>query len=143
MDPLSVSASIFGIVAAAAQVSGLLATFINSTKDASNSARGVLMEITDIRVCLDQLGGFLLGTQEAPKSRTSLIMIEQVIIVLTDCVTIFSELEQTLEMLKTDQPMRVIDKLKWTMKDTVISKILLRLQASKASLNLMLITLTW
>ena len=143
MDPLSVSASIFGLVAAAAQISGLLKTFVNSTNEASNSAKGILVEITDIRVCLNQLGGFLLGTQDAPRSRTSLIMIEQVIIVLTDCVTIFSELEQTLDMLKTDQPMRVIDKVKWVMKESKISKILLRLQASKASLNLMLTTLTW
>ncbi|CAD6582312.1 MAG: hypothetical protein ASARMPRED_000930 [Alectoria sarmentosa] len=69
-------------------------------------------------------------------------MIEQVIIVFTDCVSIFSELEQTLESLKTGEHMRLIDRVKWASKEATISKLLTRLQASKASLNFMLTILT-
>lgn len=143
MDPLSVATSIAGLVVAACQVSSLLKDFVGSAKEAPISARVVLMEVTGIGVCLNQLQGYVLGKQETPKSRRSLIMIEQVIVVLTDCVSIFSELEQALEMLKTDQPMKVIDRLKWTMKEAAIGRLLQRLQTSKASLTFMLTTLTW
>ncbi len=70
-------------------------------------------------------------------------MIEQVIVIFTDCVSVFSELEQTLESLKTGEHMRIIDRLKWSSKEKTISKILERLQASKASLNFMLTISNW
>jgi hypothetical protein len=143
MDPLSVATSIAGLIVAACQVSSLLKEFAGSAKEAPHSARAVFMEVTGISVCLNQLQGYVLGKQETFRSRRSLIMIEQVIVVLTDCVSIFSELEQTLEMLKTDQPMKVIDRLKWTMKEAAIGRLLQRLQTSKASLTFMLTTLTW
>ena len=143
MDPLSVSASIIGITTAAVQVSRLLKTFIDGANGASSSARGVLREVTGIYVCLNQLQGFLTGIEEAARSRRSLIMVEQVIIVFTDCVSIFSELEQTLESLKTGEHMRLIDRVKWASRETAISKLLTRLQASKTSLNFMLTILTW
>ena len=143
MDPLSISASIIGITTAAVQVSRLLKTFIDGVNGASTSARGVLMEVTGIYVCLHQLQGFLTGVEEAAKSRRSLIMVEQVIIVFTDCVSIFSELEQTLESLKTGEHMRLIDRVRWASRETTISKLLARLQASKTSLNFMLTILTW
>lgn len=143
MDPLSVSASIIGITTAAIQVSRLLKTFIDGANGAATFARGILMEVTGIYACLHQLQGFLIGSEEAARSRRSLIMVEQVIIVFTDCVSIFSELEQTLESLKTGEHMRYIDRVKWASKEATISKLLARLQASKASLNFMLTILTW
>lgn len=143
MDPLSVATSTAGLIVAACQVSSILKDFAGSAKGAPNSALAVCTEVTGISVCLNQLQGYVLGKQETSRSRRSLIMIEQVIVVLTDCVSIFSELEQTLEMLKTDQSMKVIDRLKWTMKETTIGRLLQRLQISKASLTLILTTLTW
>ena len=107
------------------------------------SARDVFVEVTGISTCLHQLQGFLVGKEEAANSRRSLIMIEKVIIVFTDCVSIFSELEQTLESLKAHEHMQLIDRVKWTSKESAISKLFARLQASKASLNFMLTILTW
>ena len=143
MDPLSVSASVIGITAAAVQASRILKRFIDGASNAPTSARGVLMEITGINACLHQLQGFLLGNEEAEKVRRSLIMIEQVVVIFTDCVSTFSELEQTLESLQIGEHIRVIDRLKWSSKETTISKLLARLQSSKTSLNLMLTILTW
>lgn len=143
MDPLSVSASIIGVVTAAVQVSRLLKPFIDGVDGAPASARCVLMEVTGIYACLHQLQGFLIGSEEAAKSRRSLIMIEQVIVAFTDCVSIFSELEQTLESLKMGEHMRFIDRMKWVTKKSTIAKLVARLQASKTSLNFMLTILTW
>lgn len=131
-----------GLTVAAVQASHLLRNFVDSTHQAPKTARHVLMETTGIYACLNQLDAFLTGKQESSRSRRSLIMIEQVIIIFTDCVSIFSELEQALETLKADAPMRVIDKVKWSLKEKTLAKLLDRLRGSKMSLNLMLTILT-
>ena len=142
MDPLSISVSIVGLSVAAVQVSHLLRNFVDNTHQAPKAARHVLMETTAIYACLNQLDAFLTGKQESSRSRRSLIMIEQIIIIFTDCVSIFSELEQVIETLKADSPMRAIDKVKWSLKEKTLTKLLDRLRASKMSLNLMLTILT-
>ena len=143
MDPLSVSASIVGLITAAVQVSRLLHTLADNADGSPASVQEVLAEVTDIRVCLDQLQSLILEEEDIQRSRKSLIMVEQLVVVLTNCVSIFSELEQTLEMTRVDQPLKVLDRLKWMSKESTITRILLRLQTSKASLNLVLTTLTW
>ncbi|KAL8818704.1 MAG: hypothetical protein Q9223_002722 [Gallowayella weberi] len=142
MDPLSISVSIIGLCCAAVQVNGLLKAFVDSAKDAPASARHTLTTVSGIYVCLNQLDDFLSGRQESPRSRRSLVMVEQVVIIFTDCVAIFSELEQTLESLKMNGPMRAIDRVKWAMKEKAIMKLLTRLQTCKASLGLVLNILT-
>ncbi|KAI4174243.1 MAG: hypothetical protein LQ343_002381 [Gyalolechia ehrenbergii] len=138
MDPLSIATSIFGLCVATVQVNSLLKTFIDTTKSAPASARHVLTEVTGIYACLNQLDAFLSGRRESPSSRKSLVMIEQLIILFTNCVSLFSELEQTLESVKTGGPMRFIDRVKWASKEKSILKLLARLQASKTSLTMLL-----
>ena len=143
MDALSVSASLVGLITAAVQVTKLLNNLVHETRDAPDSARSVLREVSSISICLHQLHGFLSGTKDAPRSRTSMILVDQALVVLSDCVLTFSDLEQSLESVKAENGMGVLDRLKWMSKESIISRSLSRLQASKASLNLMLITLTW
>ncbi|KAL9120454.1 MAG: hypothetical protein Q9187_002992 [Circinaria calcarea] len=141
MDPISVSASIAGLITAAVQVSALLKRLVENVRGAPQSALNVLVEVNGIGLCLNQLREYIHGTQSVSRSRASFIMIEQVVVVLTDCLTIFSELEQVLETLQLDA-MKVIDKMKWTAKEATILQLLARLQTSKTSLSLMLTTLT-
>ena len=143
MDPLSIAASIIGITTAAIQASRLLKTFVDGPGQASTSARSVLREVSGIYACLQQLQGFLLGREEAARSRRSLIMIEQIVFIFTDCVSVFSELEQTLDSIQAAEHMRVLDRLKWSIKENAISKLLIRLQSTKASMSFMLNILTW
>lgn len=142
MDPISVSASIAGLITAAVQISALLKRLVENVRGAPQSAQNVLVEVNGIGLCLNQLQEYIQGTQSVSRSRASFIMIEQVLVVLTDCLTIFSELEQVLETLQLDS-MKVIDKMKWTAKEATILQLLARLQTSKMSLSLMLTTLTW
>ena len=143
MDLISVSASIVGLLSVAAKVSKLMVTFMRSAKDSPQTAQNLFCEVTDISSCLRQLQSYLLGTRVATTSRTSMLMVEQIAVSLTTCVTTFSELEKTLTHLTKNQPNRVIDKIKWARKEPDISKLVVRLQSSKTSLNLMLTTLTW
>ena len=143
MDPLSVAASVVGLLGAAAKISTLLTTFIYGTKDAPNIANGVLQEVSDISSCLAQLQGFLLGTRVGSRSRTALIMVEQVVVTLTACVITFSELEKILDPLKDQTPRKMGSRIAWMRKEPALARLCLRLNSSKTSLNLMLTTLTW
>ena len=135
MDPLSIAASVVGLLGAAAKVSEVLATFIRSTKDAPKLANSVLQEVSDISACLTQLQAFLLGTRVGIRSRTALIMVEQVVVTLTACVMNFSELEETLEPLKDLAPKQIGSRIAWVRKEPALTKLCLRLNSSKQYLS--------
>lgn len=144
MDPLSVAASVVGLLSVATKISQQLRTFWTGVSGAPKSAQNVLLEVSTISACLNKMQSFLLGTAEISRSRTSPLMVEQVLVCLADCVSTFSELEEILDNLgATQRPMRKVDQFRWALKEGAISKNLLRLQAAKLSLNLMLTTLTW
>ena len=143
MDPLSLTATLVGLITAAAQGYNVLASFVDRVKSAPNSTRSVLGEVSDICMCLKQLKEFLVDGGEAPRSRPSSVTVEQIVIVLTNLALLISELQGLIEGSGLDQPMGIIDRVKWLSKEGEISKLLVRLQASKASLTLMVTTLTW
>lgn len=143
MDPLSITASILGLLGAAQKVSSLLVTLINHVKEAPRQAEKVLLEVNDISACLAQLQNFLSESMTTPESQAKLLMVDQIIVTLTTCVMTFSELEEIATNLQANRPLRLSTKVRWAMKEQKISRLLLRLQSSKASLNLMLTILTW
>lgn len=137
------SASVVGILGAAAKVSSVLIFFVQSTKAAPKLAQNVLREVNGLSAILTHLQTFLLGAANPSKSRASLILVEQVIVTLTECVTTFSELEDALGTSKNDAEMGALDRVRWAMKESKITEIQGRLQSNKASLNLMLNILQW
>lgn len=143
MDPLSVTASIVGILCAAAKVSSVLNTFVRNTKGAPKLAQAVLVEVNSLSAVLGQLQNYLLGAASSSKSRSSLILVEQVIVTLAECVTTFSELEDVLETGRIENDFKLLDRMKWAMKESKISDIQRRLQSNKTSLTLMLTILQW
>ncbi|KAG8526033.1 uncharacterized protein KY384_000795 [Bacidia gigantensis] len=142
MDPLSVAASVVGLLTAAGKVSALLSKFVGGSVGAPVLAKTILQEVTDISACLAQLQTFLTGTRIGSRSRTALILVEQVVVTLTDCVLTFSELEDILGSLKVGDPRVIINRLLWVKRESALRALTQRLHSSKTSLNLMLSTLT-
>lgn len=143
MDPISVSASILGLLGAAAKVSEVLTNFVGSVKDAPRLAQRVVTEVEDLTVCLQRLHEFVASQNPSRRSRRALIMVDQLRVVLSHCVITFSELERAVEGLKPRASVSIGNRLRWVAKESIISKLLQRLQFSKSSLNLILTTLTW
>ncbi|KAF2994141.1 hypothetical protein E8E14_002222 [Neopestalotiopsis sp. 37M] len=141
-DPLSVAASVVGILAAAAQVTQTLTKIIKNVKDAPEQCRHTCTEVGNIRQILEQLQTFLIGTSKASRSRTSLILVEQVLVTLTSCVTTFSDLDVFVELLDSDIKMGLMDRLRWSMKAKDMSEIITRLQLQKTTITLILGILT-
>ena len=143
MDPISASASVIGLLGAAAKVSEVLFKFIRSVKEAPKLAQYVLIEISDVSACLNQLQRYLQGTLSTSTSQEQLLMVEQLVVTLSNCVLVFSELEETVDSLKPVEPMQPWRLAQWLLKEQAISALMARMQQSKLSLSLMLTTLTW
>ena len=143
MDPISAAASVVGLLGAAAKVSEVLYKFIRNVKEAPTLARNVLIEVSDISACLNQLQLYLQGTLSTSTSHEQLLMVEQLVVTLSNCVLVFSELEEMVDSLKPAEPMQAWRLAQWLLKEQAISALLVRMQQSKLSLSVMLTTLTW
>ena len=143
MDPLSVIASITGILAVAAKITTTLAAFIEKDRNAPKSIRRVLTELSDLRACLDQLAPFIQGIKGAEESRKDGISVEQVVVISTSLVLNISELDKMLDSFRLEEPMSTTARLRWTKNEEKIDNILTHIRASKSSLSLILIIFTW
>lgn len=102
MDPLSVSAAIVGILGASTGAISTLRSIWRTISEAPKFAQDVLSEVTGISGCLGQLQLFLLNIDAVDRSRAALLMVDQVLVSLTECVSVFSELQIMLDRLKAD-----------------------------------------
>ena len=143
MDGLSVIASVTGILTAAAKVTMMVTKFIEKERDAPHSMAQVLVEVADLSNCLTQLSPFIQNIENVPTERKVAISVEQVVAINTSCVLTLSELEEILDSFQLDQPMAVGARLRWARHQEKIENILVRVRASKSSLNLILTIFTW
>ena len=143
MDPISAAASIVGLVGAAAKISEILFKFATSVKGAPKLVSSVLQEVSDTSACLSQLQNYLMSTKTTSRHHEKFLMIQQINVALSNCVLIFSELEEIVESLKPSDPMQSGRLAQWIIKENRIKDLFPRLQNSKTSLNLMMTTLTW
>lgn len=145
MDPLSVTASVVGLVLAADQVKSILLQLINGLNDPPNLTRNVMDEIHSITSVICSLQKFLPDEARASESRSrkGLIHVDHLIITLTGCVRTFSDLQKEISDLKSGDGMNALDRFKWARKEDIIIQILRRLQEHKSSLALMLNILQW
>ena len=143
MDPLSVIASITGLLTAAAKISSAVSSLITAWKDAPLSFSAIVAETSALSACLTQLRPFLQGIERAPESHAEGISVEQVLTVLSSCVLAISELQKTLDVLEPDKPLSRAIRLRWASYEKKIDKLRSRVQSSSLSLNLILTALTW
>ncbi|EXL45948.1 hypothetical protein FOCG_11942 [Fusarium oxysporum f. sp. radicis-lycopersici 26381] len=141
MDPLSVSASVVGLLGAGAKITSCLWTFATNARDAPQLARHLVFEVADITAALGSLQAYVRGQAQAPGERGALILLEHVLTTLTGCVTTFSDLQRLMDQLNLSPGMGTIDKMKWARQESYICAIVQRLQNHKSSLTLMLTVL--
>ena len=143
MDPISVAASIVGLMGAASKISETLIKLIRSARSVSKLAQELLSEISNISASLRLLQRYLVDNQAVPRSNGNLLSIEDIVITLSNCVMVFSELEKVFDSLKPMRPLRPGRVIQWLWKEHDIQQLLNRLKSSQMSLNLMLTTMTW
>jgi hypothetical protein len=143
MDPLSVSASIAGLLTAAQQVSSLVGLILESKKTGSKEIKDIKITVDALRGVLLQLQLLLLGRASVNPQRASLILVDYVVVTLTACVMTFSDLDGCVKGIASDETLGILDGIRWASKAAELTKHVRNLEAHKSSLILMMSILTW
>lgn len=143
MDPLSVTASIIAILTAAQKVSACIGTIASKSKNAPEEILELKSTVDTTHAVLSQLQAILFGRMSLDASRPALVLVDQVVVILTACVQIFSDLETKMLALNSNVKISILDRLKWATKTSEVKEYLVKLEAQKNSLNLILTILTW
>ena len=146
MDPLSVSASIAGLMAAAQQVSFLIGLILRSTKTGPQEVADIKLTVETLRSVFLQLRLLILDRACIDPQRTSLILLDQVVVTLTACVMTFSDLDGCVKeffSMSCDENLDLLASIRWASKATEVRKHLRNLEAHKSSFTLMISILTW
>ena len=140
MDPLSIIASVTGILAVAAKITTAVTGFVQKERDAPASAHSVLSELSELTCCLAGLRPFIHGTAQAERSRRDAISVEQIVVVSTSLVLRISELDKLVESFSLTS---VSGRIQWVRHGEKVESLLDQIRALKGSLSLILTIFTW
>jgi len=138
MDPLSIAASVTGLVLFSAKVVG----FLSEVRDAPTVAGDLLAEVQAMHLIFEQLRNFVHRFADHEKQCVSRIDIDGLVTILTGCVCTFSEIDGLLENCDRKRPqLSLWDRAKWATKTNDITRVVGKLQSYKSSLTLLFVML--
>jgi len=144
MDPLSVTASVVGLLAAAGKAYALLET-ISSIQNAPTTIRDAQREIRHTEIALRSLHRFLQKLDPEPfhhaSGRLEMIQVDELRVVLADAMLLFSSFESMLQSLAGWGRLRV--SISWTRYTKQLDEHLGKVERYKSSLTFMLSILHW
>jgi len=130
-------------MAAAQQVSFLIGLILRSTKTGPQEVADIKLTVETLRSVFLQLRLLILDRACIDPQRTSLILLDQVVVTLTACVMTFSDLDGCVKGLFNDVRLGFLDGMRWASKTAELTKYLRSLESHKSSLILMISILTW
>jgi hypothetical protein len=110
MDPLSVAASVAGLVSLAGQLVPALYNLGSTVKEANKDAQAAATEVASMSVVLQGLQTYIIGRTRANPQRLRLITVEHITASLTACVFTYSELDAVLKALHVDSGLKAWDR---------------------------------
>ncbi|KAI5803536.1 hypothetical protein DFH27DRAFT_51868 [Peziza echinospora] len=158
-DPLSIAASVAGLVSISAVILCTLKGLSDSYRDAPASIQRVVVEVQDMCLIFEQVQMFIDGTGHGVQpshQRLSMIPIQNLVTTLTGCVLVYSRLDEYVCKLvgkkRPNSPgnpqSNIIEyrmkKVKWVLwREAEVKVVLEDLQRHKMSLSLMLSIIHW
>ncbi|KAL8795454.1 MAG: hypothetical protein Q9195_002043 [Heterodermia aff. obscurata] len=144
-DPLSIAASVAGLLALTGTVSKSVIQFITSIKDAPEDARNLVRSLYTLNVALGQIQQNVLDPDFV--SETNDKDVEQLQQCLVNCTAVFTQLQKKVEDCEMGtQGQHLLRKawesVKWSFTDDVLEGLLRRLEAEKATLQLLISAFT-
>lgn len=139
MDPLSVTASIVGLLAAGAKI----VRFLEDLDDVEELTQTIANEVTLFRMIMLRLQNFILHSSTRDLPHASMIDLDQVTTILISSVMTFSELERELDRFASSPKYTT---LRWVMSRSTKSNLralLKQLKGQESCLSMMLVMFTW
>jgi Fungal N-terminal domain of STAND proteins len=143
MDPLSVSASVAGLLTAGQQISSLVGNVVASRRNGCKEINGIRSSLKTLRSILLQLQVLLLGQATVNRKRASMILVDEILATLAACVMTFSDIHGCLKSIDSDEQLDLLDSVRWAGKTKEMAGFLRALEAHKSSLSLIVNILTW
>lgn len=141
-DPLSIAASIAGLVAMTAKIYTVLFDATLCAIEAPNSARSIMTTVLDMKVALTSILHLLNTITNLPSERKELIRLDHIAVTFTECVLTLSELE-FLVSGKLIKEGGLRSRAKWVWNEKKALRLLPRVEAQKTCLTLMISVLQW
>ncbi|KAM5517477.1 hypothetical protein FOXYSP1_04429 [Fusarium oxysporum f. sp. phaseoli] len=143
-DPLSVAASIAGLISITVEAVKFLSPYVSAAKETPQVAAHVYSEVQSTQVILMGLQSLKKNLGSVKVQHAALIGVNQVVAILTDGVLLYSELHKELQSLRAKDgaekvPLR--GRLQWVWKESTFVTLLNRLQSFKSSMTLVLMIL--
>ncbi|KAF5981505.1 hypothetical protein FBULB1_4747 [Fusarium bulbicola] len=143
-DPLSVAASIAGLISITVEAVKFLSPYVSAAKETPQVAAHVYSEVQSTQVILMGLQSLTKNLGSVKVQHAALIGVNQVVAVLTDGVLLYSELHKELQSLWAKDgvdKVRLRGRLQWVWKESTFVTLLNRLQSFKSSMTLVLMIL--
>jgi hypothetical protein len=137
-ESLSIEASVAGIITATVRT----ATILNNLHDAPDHIADLSAETSHVQLVLRTLQRLIEKLQDLPSQRAAMVQLEDVVVVLTETVLVFSQLEATITSLAARQRSST-QKLTWVWERSTTVRLINQLQRHRASLTLLLQIITW
>ena len=144
-DPLSIAASVTGLLSVAGKICTIIYGFISSVADAPDSARAALAAVEEMKRILTSVRQVMDRLSKLPRSRKEMIHVRHLVITFRESIRAFSELEAILvnPAAGADGRSSKWDRLKWTLEEEKILRSVQQLELHKTSLSVMLSILQW
>ncbi|KAF5604294.1 Rho guanine nucleotide exchange factor scd1 [Fusarium pseudocircinatum] len=143
-DPLSVAASIAGLISITVEAVKFLSPYVSAAKETPQIAAHVYSEVQSTQVILMGLQSLTKDLGSVKIQHAALVGVNQVVAVLTDGVLLYSELHKELQSLWTKDAVGKVPlrgRLQWVWKESTFATLLNRLQSFKSSMTLVLMIL--
>ena len=143
-DPLSVAASVAGLLSVAGKICTIISGFISSVADAPDSARAALAAVEEMRRALISIRQLMDRLPGVPRNRKEMIHARHLVITFRESIRTLSELEAILNPTAgAGGKDSKWDRLKWILEEEKILRSVRRLESHKTSLSMMLSILQW
>ena len=142
---MSVAASVAGLLQLSDAVYKTLTDFTSKVERAPKSAYSFLQMVTEMRLALSSMSELVDNFQMIPARRKALLQLDHLIIVLTQAVITFTDMELFLSNWPkiAAMPNSTLKRIRWALQDDKANRIIRRLQENKASVTMVLSIIHW
>ncbi|KAI0480110.1 P-loop containing nucleoside triphosphate hydrolase protein [Xylariaceae sp. FL0804] len=140
VEPLSIAASVAGLLSLTGAIYTQLSDFVQQVKDVPRSAHALLMAVSEMRMVITSVSDLLNGLIECPPKRRALVQIDHLILTLTQTVITAAEVEQFLSRWQAlyDPKMSRYWRIRLVPVENKANKLVDKLRGNMSSISLVL-----
>ena len=145
MDPLSIAASVAGLLILSANIYSSLSSQLGKVSTAPRAAQDLLREVAETRLVIESMSSLVDSFARVPTSRRNMVPLEHVVMTLTHTILMFDDLKTFMDksFVSLDTLNSVWQRLRWARREDRVKELVDRLWRQKVTISLILNILQW